>query len=161
MSTLNPNPSQPDSSQSNPSQPTKRKVDPRGVFLLLIMIAVAGYLIAIHHTPGLKETNTMNKTSVITNTSTILNGSIPGLQNVMAINFNLTNSMQENELIVSKNGEIYLQISGYFNQFPNSYPMSLNGKPFIIYMEITVYNGSSSKNVFLPVFMSVVTTERN
>ncbi|MCQ4449052.1 MAG: hypothetical protein NO076_07450, partial [Sulfolobales archaeon] len=63
--------------------------------------------------------------------------------------------------IVSKNGEIYLQISGYFNQFPNSYPMPLNGKPFIICMEITVYNGSSSKSVFLPVFMSVVTTERN
>jgi hypothetical protein len=119
------------------------------------MIAVTGYLIAIHHTPSLKETNTLNKTNVLTNTSTILNGSIPGLQNVMAINFNLTNSMQENKLIVSKNGEIYLQISGYFNQFPNSYPKSLYGKPFIIYMEITVYNGSSSKSVFLPVFMSV------
>ena len=155
MSTPNSNSSQPDSSQSSPSQPTKRKVDPRGVFLLLIMIVVAGYLIAIHHTPSLKETNTLNKTNVLTNTSTILNGSIPGLQNVMAINFNLTNSMQENKLIVSKNGEIYLQISGYFNQFPNSYPVSLYSKPFIIYMEITVYNGSSSKSVFLPVFMSV------
>jgi hypothetical protein len=144
MSTPNPNPSQPDSSQPSPNQPTKRKIDPRGVFLLLIVIAVAGYLIAIHHTPGLVKTNTMNKTSVITNTSVILNGSIPGLQNVMAINFNLTNSMQKNELIVSKNGEIYLQISGYFNQFPNSYPMSLNGKPFITYMEITVYKRYTS-----------------
>jgi hypothetical protein len=144
MSTPNPSPSQPDSSQSSPSQPTKKKIDPRGIFLLLIMIMVAGYLIAIHHTPSLVKTNTLNKTNVLTNTSAILNGSIPGLQNVMAINFNLTNSMQENELIVSKNGEIYLQISGYFNQFPNSYPKSLYGKPFIIYMEITVYKRYTS-----------------
>jgi hypothetical protein len=63
--------------------------------------------------------------------------------------------MQKNELIVDKNGEIYLQISGYFNQFPNNYPVQLNGKLFIIYMEITMYNGSSTKSVTLPVFMNV------
>jgi hypothetical protein len=43
-------------------QPTKRKIDPRGIFLLLIMIVVAGYLIAIHHTPGVKDTTTMTNT---------------------------------------------------------------------------------------------------
>jgi hypothetical protein len=101
-----PNPNEPNSSQSNPSQPIekKRRIDPKGIFILLIIIAVVGYLIAIHHTPSLKETTTMNKTNVITNTSTILNGSIPWLQNFIAINFNLTNSMQENEIIVGKNG---------------------------------------------------------
>jgi hypothetical protein len=52
--------------------------------------------------------------------------------------------MQENEIIVGKNGEIYLQISGYFNQSPNNYPMPLNGKPFITYMEITVYKRYTS-----------------
>ena len=96
MSTPNqPDPSQPTPSQSDLTQPTKRKIDPRGIFLLLIMIAVAGYLIAIHHTPSLDKTTTMNKTNAITNTSTILNGSIPGLQNFIAINFNLTNSIQK------------------------------------------------------------------
>jgi hypothetical protein len=144
MSTPNPNSNQPDSSQSSPSQPTKRKIDPRGIFLLLIVIAVVGYLIAIHHTPGLVKTTTMNKTNVLTNTSVILNGSIPGLQNFLAINFNLTYSMQENEIIVGKDGEIYLQISGYFNQSPNNYPMPLNGKPFITYLEITVYKRYTS-----------------
>jgi len=151
MSVPNPNPS-----QSTPDQPTerKRRIDPRGIFVLLIMIAIAGYIIAIHHTPGLIK-STMNTTITKTNTSTILNGSIPGLQNFIAINFNLTNSMQGNQIIIGKNGEIYLQISGYFNQFPNSYPMSLNGKLFITYITVTVYNGSSTKSVILPVFMSV------
>jgi len=155
-----PSPNQPDQnqstpSQSGPSQPTKKRIDPRGIFLLLIVIAVIGYLIAIHHTPSLVKTNTMNKMTTMTNTSTTLNESIPGLQNFMAINFNLTNSLQGNEIIVGKNGEIYLQISGYFDQFPNNYPMSLSNKFFIIYMVVTVYNGSSSKSIVLPVFSEV------
>jgi len=156
MSTPNqPDQSQSTPSQSGPSQPTKKRIDPRGIFLLLIVIAVIGYLIAIHHTPSLVKTNTMNKMTTMTNTSMTLNESIPGLQNFMAINFNLTNSLQGNEIIVGKNGEIYLQISGYFDQFPNNYPMSLSNKFFIIYMVVTVYNGSSSKSIVLPVFSEV------
>jgi hypothetical protein len=139
-------------SSPTPNQPKKKKVNPRGIFLLLIIIVVAGYLIALHHTSGVKDimTNTKNET-----TNTSANVSIPGLQDFIAVNFNLTNSIQGNELTITKNGEIYLQISGYFNQFPNSYSEPLSGKLFIIYMEITVYNGSSSKSVLLPVFASV------
>jgi len=119
-------------SVSNPNQPVeKRRIDPRGIFILLLIIAVAGYLIAIHHTPSIATTK-MNKTNVTTNTSMILNETIPRLQNFMAINFNLSNSMQGNEIIVGKNGEIYLQINGYFNQFLNNYPTPLSGKLFII-----------------------------
>jgi hypothetical protein len=146
--------STPSSNQPNtpPDQPTKKKVNPRGIFFILIIIAVAGYLIALHHTPSVKDTIMTNTKDATTNTSA--NVSIPDLQNLIATNFTLTNSIQENE-IVSKNGEIYLQISGYFNQFPNSYPTPLSGKIYIIYMEITVYNGTTAKNVIIPVFTLV------
>jgi len=153
MSASTPNTNQPN---TPPDQPTKKKkVNPRGIFLILIMIAVSGYLIALHHTPGVKDTTATNTTNVITNTSAILNETIPGLRNFIAINFNLTNSIQENEITVSKNGEIYFQISGYFNQFPDSSPQYLSGKIYIIYMEITVYNGTTAKNVIIPVFTLV------
>jgi len=138
-------------SSPTPNQPKKKKVNPRGIFLLLIIIVAAGYLIALHHTSGVKDTVTTNTKNVTTNTSI----SIPDLQNLIATNFTLTKSMQENELTITKNGEIYLQISGYFNQFPNSYPTPLSGKIYIIYMEITVYNGTTAKNVFIPVFTLV------
>ncbi|MEM3344479.1 hypothetical protein [Saccharolobus sp.] len=62
--------------------------------------------------------------------------------------------MQNNE-IIQKNGTIYLQISGYFNQFPNSYPQYISGKIYIIYMQIIVYNGTKSESVILPVFTLV------
>jgi hypothetical protein len=146
--------STPNQPNTPPDQPTKKKkVNPRGIFFILIIIAVAGYLIALHHTPGVRDTTTTNTKNATTNTSA--NVSIPDLQNLIATNFTLTNSIQENEILVSKNGEIYLQISGYFNQFPNSYSEPLSGKLFIIYMEITVYNGSSSKSVVLPVFTNI------
>jgi hypothetical protein len=144
--------SAPTPSSNQPNTPTKKKVNPRGIFLLLIIIAVAGYLIALHHTSGIKDTMTNTKNATTNNSANV---SIPDLQDFIAVNFNLTNSIQENEILVSKNGEIYLQISGYFNQFPNSYSTPLSDRLFIIYMEITVYNGSSSKSVVLPVFASV------
>ena len=58
MSTPNPNPTQPNE-PNTPNQPDeintqdqsnqrKKKVNPRAVFFLLIIIAVVGYLIAVH-----------------------------------------------------------------------------------------------------------------
>ena len=60
MSTPNPNPNQPNNANTpTPNQPNegitqdqpnqkKSKVNPRAVFFLLIIIAVVGYLIAVH-----------------------------------------------------------------------------------------------------------------
>jgi hypothetical protein len=136
---------------NTPNQPNqkKKKVNPRAVFFLLIIIAVVGYLIAVHQSPH--HIMTSNKPD---NNVNFTNVTVPSLSNFVGYNFNLTNSIQKN-IITQKNGTVYLQISGYFDQFPNSYPEPISGKLTIIYMEVTVYNGSSSKSVILPVFSSL------
>jgi hypothetical protein len=151
--------------------------------LILVAIALVGVLLAIHHqSASVKEninatktaigttttsiakenvtnaTKTMNTTS---NNSSVTNVSVPKLNNSIAFSFNLTNSTLGNELKILKNGEIYFQISGYFNQFPTSPPEPVRGKLSIVYMEITVYNGSIGKSVILPVLTNVnYTTQR-
>ncbi|MEM3753860.1 MAG: hypothetical protein QXE05_11545 [Nitrososphaeria archaeon] len=142
--------SAPTSNQPNQNIPPKKKVNTKAVFLLLLIVIAIGYLIAIHHT-SINHNAADTKPNVNTKTSNI---TAPSLQNFIAYNFSLTNSMQNNE-IIQKNGTIYLQISGYFNQFPNSYPQYISGKIYIIYMQIIVYNGTKSESVILPVFTLV------
>jgi hypothetical protein len=151
--------------------------------LILVAVALVGVLLAIHHqsasvkeninatttaigtntTSSVKEnttnvTKTMNTTS---SNSSVANVSVPKLNNSIAFSFNLTNSTLGNELKILKNGEIYFQISGYFNQFPTSPPEPVRGELSIVYMEITVYNGSVGKSVILPVLTNVnYTTQR-
>lgn len=147
MSASTPNTNQPN---TPPDQPTKKKkVNPRAVFFLLIIIAVVGYLIAVHQSSH--YTVTSDKPS---NDAKISNVTAPSLSNFIGYTFNLTDSMQNN-VITQKNGTIYFQISGYFNQFPDSSPQYLSGKIYIIYMEITVYNGTTAKHVIIPVFTLV------
>ena len=159
MSTPNPNPNQPNE-PNTPNQPDeintqiqpnqrKKKVNPRAVFFLLIIIAVIGYLIAVHQTPH--RIVTSDKPD---NNNVLSNATVPSLSNFVSYTFNLTDSIQNN-IITQKNGTVYLQISGYFDQFPNSYPESISGKLTVIYMEVTVYNGSSSKSDILPVFSNL------
>jgi hypothetical protein len=159
MSTPNPNPTQPNepntpnqpdeiNTQTQPNQ-RKKKVNPRVVFFLLTIIVVVGYLIAVHQSPH--HIVASNKPD---NSANFSNITVPSLSNFVSYTFNLTNSIQNN-VITQKNGTVYLQISGYFDQFPNNYPEPINGKLTIIYMEVTVYNGSSSKSVILPVFSSL------
>jgi hypothetical protein len=147
-----PTPNQPNEmSSSTPNQSTKKKkVNPRAVFFLLIIIAAVGYLIAVHHSSHYTMTNDKKPN----NGAKISNVTVPSLPNFIGYTFNLTDSMQNN-IITQKNGTIYLQISGYFNQFPDSSPQYLSGKIYIIYMEITVYNGTTAKNVIIPVFTLV------
>ncbi|ACP55416.1 hypothetical protein [Saccharolobus islandicus] len=147
MSAPTPNPN-----QSIPSQPPKKKINPRAIFFILIIVAAVGYLIAIHHTSTLHNTEDVKPNN--NNNIKISNFTVPALQNIIAYNFSLTNSMQNNE-IISRNGTIYFQISGYFNQFPNSYPQYLSGKIYIIYLELTIYNGSRTVSVILPVFATI------
>jgi hypothetical protein len=153
--------------------------------LILVAIALVGVLLVIHHQPAsVKESTIPNatKTTIGTNTtssvkenvtnvtkamnmassnSSVVNVSVPKLNNSIAFSFNLTNSTLGNELKILKNSEIYFQISGYFNQFPTSPPEPVRGELSIVYMEITVYNGSIGKSVILPVLSSVnYTTQR-
>jgi hypothetical protein len=138
-------------SSTTPNQSTKKKkVNPRAVFFLLIIIAAVGYLIAVHHSSHYTMTNDKPSTKI----SNVTAPSVPSLSNFIGYTFNLTDSMQNN-IITQKNGTIYFQISGYFNQFPDSYPTPLSGKIYIIYMEITVYNGTTAKHVIIPVFTLV------
>jgi hypothetical protein len=153
--------------------------------LILVAVALVGVLLAFHHqsasvkenimpnatkttigtttTSSVKEnvtnaTKTMNTTS---SNSSVANVSVPKLNNSIAFSFNLTNSTLGNELKILKNGEIYFQISGYFNQFPTSPPEPVRGELPIVYMEITIYNGSIGKSVILPVLSNVnYTTQR-
>jgi len=151
--------------------------------LILVVVALVGVLLVIHHqsasvkeninatktaigtttTSSVKEnvtnvTKTMNTTS---SNSSVTNVSVPKLNNSIAFSFNLTNSTLGNELKILKNGEIYFQISGYFNQFPTSPPEPVRGELPIVYMEITVYNGSIGKSIILPVLTNVnYTTQR-
>jgi hypothetical protein len=153
--------------------------------LILVAVALVGVLLAIHHQSASVKENIMSnatKTAIGTNTtsiakenvtnvtktmnttssnSSVANVSVPKLNNSIAFSFNLTNSTLGNELKILKNGEIYFQISGYFNQFPTSPPEPVRGELSIVYMEITVYNGSIGKSVILPVLTSVnYTTQR-
>jgi len=143
----------PNQSNTPPDQPTrKKKVNPRAIFLILIIIAAVGYLIAVHQSSHYTVTN--DKPNNNTKISNITAPSVPSLSNFIGYTFNLTDSMQNN-VIIQKNGTIYFQISGYFNEFPGSSPQYLSGKIYIIYMEITVYNGTTAKNVIIPVFTLV------
>jgi len=153
------------------------------LFLILVAIALVGVLLAIHHQPAsVKESINATKTAIGANTtsiakenvtnvtktmnttssnSSVANVSVPKLNNSIAFSFNLTNSTLGNELEILKNGEIYFQISGYFNQFPTSPPEPVRGELPIVYMKIIVYNGSIGKSVILPVLTNVnYTTQR-
>jgi hypothetical protein len=99
MSTPNPNPNQPnDTNTPTPNQPDemntpnqpnqkKKKVNPRAVFFLLIIIAVAGYLITIHQSPH--YTATADKPG---KDAEISNVTVPSLSNFISYTFNLTDS---------------------------------------------------------------------
>ncbi|BCU68623.1 hypothetical protein HS7_20600 [Sulfolobales archaeon HS-7] len=135
------------------NSPIKRKrIDTRVLFILVSVIAAIGYIIYIHHSDT-KPTSTPNTINTETNANTTKISTNYQLQ-FIAYNFSLSNSMQKG-ITTEENGTVYLQISGYFNQFPGNYPQYLTGKIYIIYMQITVYNSTQTKSVLLPVFTTI------
>jgi len=155
--------------------------DPRRLLVSLLVIAViagtVGFIIGASHPRYVEEVVVLNMTNVTRTPNTVPNVmytsrnitilpnvTIPGLENSISMSLYLTNSPSKNEILVTENGTIYFQISGYFNQFPGSntnsnpyynyYPRP-EGDIFIYYMKITAYNGSLGRSVVLPVFTSV------